>query len=88
MVRLVPLNMFKHSSDFLRTVPRECFFRGYILFFAFVFVVKSCLFLAALWSPARKELTSWLSCVLCFLVFVSLSHMCLNPHEVGTVKHV
>ena len=41
----------------------------------FVFVMLSCLLLAALWSPAGKGLTSWLSCVLCFLVFVSLSHL-------------
>ena len=41
----------------------------------FVFIILSCLFLAALWSPAGKGLTSWLSCVWCFLVFLSLSHM-------------
>ena len=41
----------------------------------FIFVMLSCLFLAALWSPAGKELTDWLSCVLCFLVVWSLSHM-------------
>ena len=28
-----------------------------------------CLFVAALWSPAGKGLTSWLLCMLCFLVF-------------------
>ena len=39
------------------------------------FIILSCLFLAALWSPAVKGLTSWLSCVWCFLVFLSLSHM-------------
>ena len=36
-----------------------------------VFFVLFWLFLAALWSPAGKELTSWLSCVLCFLVLYS-----------------
>ena len=42
----------------------------------FVFsVILSCLFLAALWSPTWKGLTSWLSCVWCFLMFLSLSHM-------------
>ena len=35
----------------------------------FVFAMLSCL------SPNGKGLTSWLSCVLCFLVFLSLSHM-------------
>ena len=58
----------------------------------FIFVMLSCLFLAALWSPAGKGLTSWLSCVLCFHVFghfpiwcsgqvwylfVSIPHLCL-----------
>ena len=31
--------------------------------------VGVCLFLAALWSPAGKGLNSWLSSMLCFLVF-------------------
>ena len=45
------------------------------LYFMFVFVMLSCLFLAALRSSAGKELTSWLPCVLCFLVILSFSHM-------------
>ena len=36
-------------------------------------VVLSCLFLAAMWSPAGKGLTSWLSCMLCFATFPNLS---------------
>ena len=32
-------------------------------YLCFVFVMLSRLFIAALWSPAGKELTSWLSCV-------------------------
>ena len=46
-----------------------------ILCFMFVFALLYCLNLAALWPPAGKGLTSWLSCVCCFLVFLSLSHM-------------
>ena len=38
-----------------------------------VFVMLSCLFIAALWSPAGKGLTSWLSFVM--FVFLSLSHV-------------
>ena len=38
-------------------------------YLCFVFVMLSCLFIAALKSPAGKGLTSWLSCVLCFLLF-------------------
>ena len=41
----------------------------------FVFAMLSCMFLAALLSPAGKGLTSWLSCVLCFIVCLSLSHI-------------
>ena len=35
----------------------------------------TCLFIAALWTPAGKGLTSWLSCMFCFIVFLSLSHI-------------
>ena len=38
-------------------------------------VILPCLFLAALWSPAGKELISWLSFMCCYLVFSSLSNM-------------
>ena len=39
------------------------------LCFIFILIMLSCLLLAALWSPAGKGLTSWLSCMLCFCVF-------------------
>ena len=38
-------------------------------YLCFVFVRLSCLFNAALWSPAGRGLASWLSCVWCFVVF-------------------
>ena len=55
----------------------------------FVCVMLLCLFLVALWSPAGKGLTSWLS----YLLVLSLSQMCAGPHqkikgEVGAVKLV
>ena len=34
-------------------------------------VMLSCLFIVALWSPAGKGLTSWLSCMLCYLCFAT-----------------
>ena len=40
----------------------------HICYLCFVFVICSCLFIAALWSPAGKGLTSWLPCVWCFIV--------------------
>ena len=36
-------------------------------YLCFMFVMLSCLFIAALWSPAGKGLTFCLSCMLCFL---------------------
>ena len=38
-------------------------------YLCFVFVMLSCLFIAALWSPVGKGLAYWLSCMGCFLVF-------------------
>ena len=35
----------------------------HIYYICFVFVLFSCLFIAALWSPAGKGMTSWLSCI-------------------------
>ena len=43
------------------------------LCFMLVCGVLWCLFLVALWSPAGKGLTSWLSCVLCFVTFPNVS---------------
>ena len=50
----------------------------FILCFTFVFNLLSCQFLAALWSSADKVLTSWLSCVCCFLVFYQFLVWCLG----------
>ena len=55
-----------------------------------VCVVLSCLLLAALWSPAGKELTPWLSCMPCFLVLCHfpkcvLVHINING-EVGAMN--
>ena len=36
-------------------------------------VMLWCLLLEALWSPARKGLTSWLSCLLCFVTCPKVS---------------
>ena len=51
----------------------------------FVFVMLSRLFLAAMRSPAGKELTFWRACIFCFLVcvFFSLSYtgVFLDPHQ-------
>ena len=46
------------------------------LCFMFVFVVLSCLFLAAFRSPAGKGMTSYFSCMRCFLVFCHIPIWC------------
>ena len=65
-----PVNMF------LLTVPRRSFFVDHLCYLCLVFVMLSRLFIAALWSPAGKGLTSWLlfvvlNCVLSFSHVVS-----------------
>ena len=48
-----------------------------LFLFVSIFAILSslCLVHVALLSPAEKGLTPRLSCVLCFLVYLSLSHM-------------
>ena len=36
---------------------------------SYLSVILSCLSIASLWSPTGKGLTSWLSCMWCFLCF-------------------
>ena len=43
------------------------------MFLCLVVLMLSCLFIAALWSPAGKGLTSWLLLVM-FIVFLIVSH--------------
>ena len=63
---VAPWNRFKPSSKILiLTVPRLCFFCGSFM----LFLSCSCcafvrLFINALWSPAGKGLTPWLSYVM------------------------
>ena len=64
-------------------------------FLSFVSIMLSCMFVAALWLPAGKGLTSWLSCVVFSCVFVtfpcavlgqvwylivSITDLCLLPY--------
>ena len=45
-----------------------------LCYICFVFVMLSCLFIAALWSAEVKGLTSWLLFVM-FIVILLLSHL-------------
>ena len=66
------MNRFKPCSKlFLLTVPRRYIFVDHLCYLCLVFVTLSCLFIVALWSPAGKGLTSWLSSVMFNCVFVT-----------------
>ena len=71
-VRLAPLNRFKPSSKIFYWPTKAV-----LLLWIFYVYVLSCvcarLFICALWSPAGKGLTSWLSFVVS-AVSLSLSH--------------
>ena len=55
----------KANISFLKTVPRRCFFCGSFMPFLSCFPMLSCTSVVdALWSPAEKGLTSWLSFVM------------------------
>ena len=43
----------------------------HLCYFCFVFYMLLCLFIAAMWSPAGKGLTSWLSFMVLNCVFVT-----------------
>ena len=51
---------------------------SFVIYVARCLIILSCLLLAALWSPFRKGLTSWLSSVRFFLVFWHLIIRCLG----------
>ena len=71
--------MLKSYSDFFVERSKAMFLYGLFgcLGFMYALIVLSCLFLAALWSPAGNGLTSWHSSV----VFSCLSQLCLDPHQ-------
>ena len=63
-----------NHDDYPRSRQRQTFNMSVNMFLwgsflSFMFVMISCLFIAALWLPAGKGLTSWLPCVYCFIVF-------------------
>ena len=74
----LPCLTFDLPSDTSDSRNSSCY-----LYFMFIFVMLSCLFLPALWWHAGKWLTSWLSCVWCFLVFLLLCLM-VTRVECGT----
>ena len=82
-VRLVPCNRFKSSSKiFLLAVPRRYFFCGSFVFLCLVFFMLSRLFIAALWSPVGKGLTSWL--LLLILIVFLLTPLLVSWARCGT----
>ena len=61
---LVPVAFLMALSIFSMTVARRCFFSGFMLFLSCFLCFCARLFIDALWSPAGKGLTSWLSFVM------------------------
>ena len=51
----------------------------HLCYLRLVFVMLSCLYIAALWSPAGKVLTSWLLIVMLNCVFVTFPCGILGP---------
>ena len=58
----------------VRLARHDTSFVDHLCYFCFVFVMLSRLFIAALWSPEGKGLTSWLLFVV-FIVNLLLSHL-------------
>ena len=75
-IRTKGLTSLSHPVILL-TVPRRCFFCGSFLLFMFHFFLCYAVVSVPcrLVVPAGKGLACWLSCVLCFLAFLSLSKL-------------
>ena len=54
---------------YFQNFPGVASFVDHFCYLWFVFVMFSCLFIVAMWSPAWKELTSWFICMWCLLCF-------------------
>ena len=66
VIIMCSFDMFKPPRGFLLTVPRRCFF----------FMFHVCLYYIILSVPCSLVITCWeMSGLLCFVVFLSLSHM-------------
>ena len=86
-VRLVPWSYFKPSFKKYWPFQSGAYFVDPFCYLCFMSVMLSRLFIATLWSPAGKGLTSWLlfvmfSCVFlwilfCYLCFMSVVLSCL-----------
>ena len=73
-----PLDFYKHSMMYIIF----CIIVDHLFFLCLLFVMPSCLFIAALWSPAGKGLTSWLLFVMSNCDFVTFQ--CVSWVRCGT----
>ena len=69
--RLAPWNCFKPSKIFYWPFQGGSSFVDHLCYLCLVFIMLLRLFIAALWSPARKGLTSWLLFVMSNCDFVT-----------------
>ena len=70
---MTKLYLYFKEPLFLLTVPRRCFFCGSFSLFVFRVCLSYCLVFSL---QAGKGLTSWLSCIWCFLVFCHFPSLC------------
>ena len=79
LIRDIWLYNVKYATVFSAIYCREQFDVIYYITFRWMAwgIMLSCMYISALWSPAGKGLTFWLSCMWCFLVF------CIVPHAVS-----
>ena len=84
-LRLVPSNMFKPSSNSFAERSKWVLLLWIICFICLLrlSVLLTCLFLAVLWSPAGKGLTSRFSCTAVCDVF-----LCSNTFPYGVMGQV
>ena len=66
--------VWQNMGEFLEDLELDTSFVDHLCFLCLVFLMLSGLFIAALWSPTGKGLTSWLLLVM-FIVFLLLSHV-------------
>ena len=74
------ISHYKKIGYNINVLATDCMLGGSFVdcfcYLCLVFVMLTCLFIAALWSPAGKGLASWLLFVMFGCVFVTLNFPC------------
>ena len=76
-----PVIMFSPETEIVLyyllyiAILKSSSFADHLCYLCLMFAMLSRLFIAALWSPERKGLTSWFLFVMCIIVILLLSNM-------------